>query len=205
MIVKVCGMREPENIRAVEEAGADYIGFICYERSPRYVAGIPAWLPHSSKRVGVFVNADRDYILRRRDELQLDWVQLHGHETPDFCHGLKEKGMQVIKAFALDRPADIEQVLPYEDVCDLFLFDTPCAGYGGSGKCFDWSLLNAYQQHTPFLLSGGLNGGSLEPLSAFSHPAWAGIDLNSGFETAPACKDANALRLFIEQFKRNCL
>ena len=154
MIIKVCGMREPENIRAIENTGADWIGFICYERSPRFVADTPAYLPCHAKRVGVFVNAGFDTITARAEALRLDYVQLHGTESPELCLELRCHGFHLIKAFAPRTPADLEQTIPYLPLCDYLLFDTPSAGHGGSGKAFDWSLLRFYLGDVPFLLSG---------------------------------------------------
>ena len=182
MIIKVCGMREPENIRAIENTGADWIGFICYERSPRFVADTPAYLPRHAKRVGVFVNAGFDTITARAEALRLDYVQLHGTESPELCLELRCHGFHLIKAFAPRTPADLEQTIPYLPLCDYLLFDTPSAGHGGSGK-----------------VSGGIRPESLNDLLAFRHPRWAGIDLNSGFETAPGIKDAEKLKTFIER------
>ena len=189
MIVKVCGMRQPENIRAVEQAGADWIGLICYDRSPRFVSSVPSYLPQHSKRIGVFVNED------------YAGITLHGKETPELCKKLHEEGFRLIKAFALRKASDLECTYAYAPYCDYFLFDTPCHGYGGSGQSFDWSILGNYKGDTPFLLSGGIRPESLPALSGFHHPRWAGIDLNSGFETAPAQKDAKQLASFIEQFR----
>ena len=202
MIVKVCGMREARNIGQVEQSGADWMGFIFYGRSPRFVASCPDYLPQTMKRVGVFVNADLNDILAHVGEFGLDAVQLHGAETPEMCCELRNSGLTVIKAFALRSEADVEGVETYEGACNYFLFDTPTSGFGGSGRKFDWTLLDAYHGMTPFLLSGGLSADSLEALSQFSHPRWAGIDLNSGFETAPAVKDASALKQFINEFKK---
>lgn len=203
MIVKVCGMRDAENIRQVEQAGADWMGFIDYERSPRYVEGVPEYLPVSLQKVGVFVNASLPHIQERIADWHLDFVQLHGKESPEFCQQLQATGMKVIKAFSLRTPEDVQATEDYIPFCDYFLFDTPCQGYGGSGKSFDWELLTHYQGSVPFLLSGGLNPTSLEALAAFHHPRWAGIDLNSGFEQAPGMKDASSLSTFIHSFKQN--
>ena len=131
MIIKVCGMREPENIRAIENTGADWIGFICYERSPRFVADTPAYLPRHAKRVGVFVNAGFDTITARAEALRLDYVQLHGTESPELCLELRCHGFHLIKAFAPRTPADLEQTIPYLPLCDYLLFDTPSAGRQG--------------------------------------------------------------------------
>lgn len=197
MIIKVCGMTEADNIRRVEQCGADWMGFICYPRSPRFVSGVPSYLPRQARRIGVFVNAGYADILCRAVGLGLQGVQLHGAEPPELCSRLRAQGLTVVKAFALRRAADVEAVGAYAGACDYFLFDTPTAGYGGSGRAFDWSLLAHYRGTVPFLLSGGLHPGSLPALQAFAHPRWAGIDLNSGFELRPGLKDAGALATFI--------
>lgn len=202
MIVKVCGMREPENIRAVERAGADWMGFIFYARSPRCVAAPPSYLPAACRRVGVFVGECTDTIMQQAARFGLSHVQLHGRETAEECRRLRSEGLTVIKAFSVKGIDDAQAATAYEDACDYFLFDTACTGYGGSGVSFDWNALHAYCGHTPFLLSGGLRPDSMEALARFHHPRWAGIDLNSGFETAPARKDAAALKTFIEQAKQ---
>lgn len=147
-----------------------------------------SYLPQHSKRIGVFVNEDYAGITHRAHELSLDYLQLHGKETPGLCKKLHEEGFRLIKAFALRKASDLECTYAYAPYCDYFLFDTPCHGYGGSGQSFDWSILGNYKGDTPFLLSGGIRPESLPALSGFHHPRWAGIDLNSGFETAPAQK-----------------
>lgn len=202
MIVKVCGMREPDNIRAVEQAGADWMGFIFFPRSPRYVDAVPAYLPVRCKRVGVFVGAETEHILHTASLFGLHAVQLHGHETPEQCARLSAEGLEVIKVFSVDEAQGLPSYAAYEGVCRYFLFDTACVGYGGSGKVFRWDLLAGYRGRTPFLLSGGLSPDSLKDLLGFAHDQWAGIDLNSGFETEPARKDAAALQTFIEQVKQ---
>ncbi len=201
MIIKVCGMREAGNIRNVETTGTDWMGFIFYAPSSRFVSSVPEYLPTKVKRVGVFVNSPMDYILQQARLMQLELIQLHGEESPELCTQLRKEGFKVIKAFSLKTEDDIRNTDIYNSCCDYFLFDTPCTGYGGSGKKFDWQLLEHYKGNVPFLLSGGLSPDSLEELSRFHHPRWAGIDLNSGFETSPAVKDAEAIRTFIKKFK----
>ena len=107
MIVKVCGMREAENIRQVEQTGADWMGFIDYEGSPRYVPGVPEYLPETVQKVGVFVNASLSQIRERVATWQLDYVQLHGKESPEFCREVQQTGLRVIKAFSLCTPDDL--------------------------------------------------------------------------------------------------
>ena len=201
MIIKVCGMREPENIRAIEQAGADWMGFIFFPQSARYVSHRPEYLPEQCHRIGVFVNESSENILLKAQEFGLHHIQLHGRETPEQCRKLKATGLGVIKVFSIAQESDLQSAGCYEGICDYFLFDTACSGYGGSGKTFNWNILQAYQGKTPFLLSGGLRPGSLSLLLQFKHEQWAGIDLNSGFETAPALKDAAAVHTFINQLK----
>lgn len=203
MIVKVCGMREPDNIRAVEQIGVDWMGFIFFPHSNRYVSHCPAYLPEHCKRIGVFVNETPSVILQKAEEFGLHYIQLHGKEAPEECLILKRAGLGIIKVFSISEISDLKSVTCYEGVCDYFLFDTACPGYGGSGKAFDWSILSAYQGSIPFLLSGGLKPDNLYLLKDFQHPAWAGIDLNSGFEIYPGKKDVEVLSTFIKQFKQN--
>lgn len=201
MIIKVCGMRDAANIRAVEAAGPDWMGFIFYPKSKRY-AGCqkPQYLP-ACKRVGVFVNMALQEIKEFTAEWCLEAVQLHGHESPELCKELRQGGLEVIKAFSIGNDGLPADIAAYEEVCDYFLFDTACAGYGGSGRTFDWSLVMSYTGRVPFLLSGGLNPGLEEEIRAFSHSRFAGIDLNSGFEIAPAFKDEEKIRTFIKALR----
>lgn len=201
MLIKVCGMREADNIRAVEAAGADWMGFIFFPRSPRCVTDVPEYLPQHCRRVGVFVNADMEEILQKAREWHLDFIQLHGDETPEQCRALKAQGLGVIRAFRVATPQDLTATAHYADGCDYFLFDTPTKDFGGSGRQFDWQLLRHYTGTTPFLLSGGLGPDSIAALRDFRHPACCGIDLNSRFETAPAQKDAAALASFIQEIR----
>ena len=149
------------------------------------------------KRVGVFVNASQEEIMEVAQQYRLDYLQLHGHESPDFCYALQKRGYALIKAFSIATAEDLAHTADYADRVDYFLFDTKCAGYGGSGQRFDWNLLQSYQGETPFLLSGGIRPEMATDLQSFHHPRWAGIDLNSGFESAPGVKKAETLRSFL--------
>lgn len=150
MIIKVCGMREPDNIRAVEQLGTDWMGFILYNRSPRFVSRTPEYLPVSCRRVGVFVNATPAYLYNKVKELRLDIVQLHGHESPSLCAELRQYGLTVVKAFPVESEKDLELTVPYEHCCDYFLFDKRVSTFGGSGQSFPWNVLDAYQASVPF-------------------------------------------------------
>ncbi len=205
-LIKVCGMREPENIRAVEALGVDYIGFIFWPQSSRYVAAPPAYLPTRARRAGVFVDATIDTILNRTADFALDAVQLHGGETADFIMRLRERLVNhhssfIIKALTIASAADLAVAKAYAACVDAFLFDTRSTLPGGSGRQFDWHLLSDYDLQTPFMLSGGIGPDDVSRLHLFSHPRCIGIDLNSRFESAPAVKDVASLRTFIREIR----
>jgi phosphoribosylanthranilate isomerase len=201
MIIKTCGMRDADNIRAVSELGIDWMGFIFWAPSSRYVSEKPSFLPTRQKRVGVFVDARIEEVRSKADEYALDLIQLHGSESPAFCERLKANSrQQLIKAFNIATQEDLEQTIPYEGLVDYFLFDTKAKMVGGNGTQFDWSVLSAYQGNTPFLLSGGIGPDDAEKVRNFYHPQLAGIDLNSRFELSPALKDIEKLKQFITEY-----
>lgn len=204
LLVKVCGMRDAENIREVEALGIDLMGFIFWPKSSRYVSERPAYLPRQAKRVGVFVDADIDDIRQRVQDYRLDFIQLHGHESPDFVRQLRSVcgDTAIIKAFNIATTEDLFQTESYEGLVDYFLFDTKGKSVGGNGEKFDWSVLDAYHGHTPFLLSGGIGPDDAERVTTFltSHKC-AGIDLNSRFELAPGLKDIHQLKEFIKKIR----
>lgn len=201
MIIKTCGMRDADNIRAVSELGIDWMGFIFWAPSSRYVSEKPTFLPTRQKRVGVFVDARIEEVKSKADEYALDLIQLHGSESPAFCEWLKANSrQQLIKAFNIATQEDLEQTSPYEGLVDYFLFDTKAKMVGGNGTQFDWSVLSAYQGNTPFLLSGGIGPDDAEKVRNFHHPQLAGIDLNSRFELSPALKDIEKLKQFITEY-----
>ena len=201
MLIKVCGMRESANIDTVRRLNPDMIGLIFYARSPRFVGSEP--LPHLTAsfapalKVGVFVNETVAAVADIAARFRLNAVQLHGNESPAECAALRQTGLKVIKAFGISSAADFAQCASYSGCCDLFLFDTRTAGYGGAGVKFDWSILAEYKQDTPFLLSGGISADDAADIRSISHLQLAGVDLNSRFETAPALKDVEKLRRFI--------
>ena len=198
-LIKVCGMRDAENIREVEALGIDLMGFIFWPKSSRYVSERPAYLPTNCKRVGVFVDEDIETLKRIADDYALDFIQLHGHESADYCAQLK--GLKQIKAFNIATTEDFKQTEPYTGIVDYFLFDTKGKSVGGNGEKFDWSVLSAYDGNTPFLLSGGIGPDDAEVLTSHFSPLTskkcAGIDLNSRFEQAPGLKDINKLKDFL--------
>ncbi len=215
--VKVCGMRDGENIREVVALGVDWIGMIFWAKSPRNVTMIPTYagiIPDrgadignfKAKRVGVFVDEMAQNIITRVVNYKLDLVQLHGHETPTLIRNLRRTldpdirpGVKFIKAISVSSRDDIAKYKDYADCVDYFLFDTKCPSVGGSGEQFDWSVLDAYDGDVPFLLSGGIGPDDAGRVRSFHHPKCIGIDLNSRFETEPGVKDISKLKQFLEQ------
>jgi phosphoribosylanthranilate isomerase len=193
-------MREADNIREIEQLGIDMMGFIFWPRSSRYVSEPPAYMPVYCKRVGVFVNESVETVKRTADAYALDIIQLHGHESPQYIRQLD--GMTVIKAFNIATASDFALTAAYEGVAHGFVFDTKGQSIGGNGTMFDWQVLQAYQGHTPFLLSGGIGPDDAGQVNAFHHPQCIGIDLNSRFESAPALKDYTQLKAFINKLDK---
>jgi phosphoribosylanthranilate isomerase len=200
MIVKVCGMRDAQNIRDVEKLGVDWIGMIFWSQSKRFVAEVPSYLPKHQKRVGVFVDAPLEDIRQHISDYQLNIIQLHGQESPDYVKALKPH--TTIKAFNIAKADDLVQTEQYEGIADYFLFDTKGLMVGGNGQKFDWSVLTTYHGKTPFLLSGGIGLDDAESIGSFHHPCCIGIDLNSRFEISPALKDIDKLRTFLGKIKQ---
>jgi phosphoribosylanthranilate isomerase len=192
-------MREDDNIRATEQLGIDWLGFIFWPNSSRYVAIRPTYLPSAAKRVGVFVDANIEDVTNKASDYQLDIIQLHGHESREYVSEIRNRGLTVMKAISISNRDDIATSKVYEGIANYFLFDTKCKTVGGSGEHFDWSVLNAYDGSTPFLLSGGIGPDDVERVRNFCHPECIGIDLNSRFEISPALKDINKLKQFIQQ------
>lgn len=230
IIIKVCGMRDSDNIRAVAALGVDLMGFIFYPKSPRFVkmissmAGlIPDYslerinsnnsgkefkVENSPKRVGVFVDDMPQNIVTRVYNYDLDYIQLHGNEPRTTIENLKatidpdiKPGIKIIKAISVHEQSDIDKYKEYEGLVDYFLFDTKCKTVGGSGEHFDWTVLDHYDGATPFLLSGGIGPDDAERIRAYNHPKFVGIDLNSQFEDEPAMKNIEKLKTFIKAIR----
>lgn len=203
VLIKVCGMREPDNIREILTLDPDFLGLIFYPISSRYVTS-PTIINNirfgqNTKKTGVFVNATEDEIMQKVKLYELQAVQLHGEESVVLCRSLRNKGVLVLKAFQIYAAEDFEDTLLYNDQVDYFLFDTKTASYGGSGSKFDWSLLDAYHGNTPFFLSGGIGPDDVQAIQKINHPLFRGVDLNSRFEIAPAIKSYKLLQQFIKQ------
>jgi phosphoribosylanthranilate isomerase len=213
MKVKICGMVHSENIKAISELSPDYLGFIFYEKSKRYASGKLdkeqlGNLPGKIKKIGVFVNPSIEEIIEKVSEYQLDLVQLHGDETPDFCALAAGKGLKIIKAFSTGANFDFKLLNNYKPFCDFFLFDTPGKDYGGNGISFDWNILNNYDNSKPFFLSGGIDLENIKEINKLKHLNIHSVDVNSKFEISPGLKDIVKIKKlmdFMTNLKRNII
>ena len=213
MKIKVCGMRETENISILIDLKPGFIGSIFYNKSKRFVVDFPQnEFPESIKKVGVFVNEEILKVLKIVEKHRLDFVQLHGDETPEYCDNLRRSvpivigivsGSQnfgIIKAFSVDDTFDFKKTEDYKKCCDYFLFDTKGKDYGGSGIKFNWEILQNYKGKTPYFLSGGIGLDAIDQLASFlqkqeSDRCYA-IDVNSRFEDSPGIKNIEKLKEF---------
>ncbi|MBO7607210.1 MAG: phosphoribosylanthranilate isomerase [Paludibacteraceae bacterium] len=198
--IKVCGMAEAENLVQLARLKPDYVGFIFYPKSPRYMAERLSAealdvLPETTKRVGVFVSEKTETVLSLAKRYALDYVQLHGDETVEYCQTIRRHGLKVIKVFRIATRDDLKSIAEYAQCADLFLFDTKTPAYGGCGSEFDWTILEEADIPLPWLISGGISPDNI--LRACQTGAFA-VDLNSKFETAPGIKD---IQLLEECFK----
>lgn len=188
MKLKICGMKYPQNILEVSQLLPDYLGFIFYEKSSRYFQGEIPNLPKSIKKVGVFVDATLSEISLKIEKYNLDLIQLHGRETPEFCKNLKQENIEIIKVFSIDDDFDFSELEKYETVCDYFLFDTKGKLHGGNGFTFNWQILKKYKSQKPLFLSGGIGVEEISKLKKLNLPIFA-IDVNSKFEIEPGLKN----------------
>ena len=210
MRIKVCGMTLPEQVNALDEMGVDFAGFIFYPKSPRYVGNKIS--PEKMKKikghiakVGVFVNEPFEEMMKTVEAYRLDMVQLHGDETPFFCEKVANY-VTVIKAFRLSDNDPIDWIVrPYHDSTDMYMFDTMGAGYGGTGKKFDWNVLKEASIDKLFFLSGGIEPGDEENIKTFMKEPVAqklfSIDINSKFEIAPGVKDMRKVKSLVEKLR----
>lgn len=203
MLVKICGINDHEFLDSSASLQFDFAGFIYYPESERYLVdeimpGDLDLLPVSVNRVGVFVNETIDVVDEVASEFSLDFVQLHGDESPKYVKELSEK-ISVIKAFRVNEKFDFTTVSPFENYCTYFLFDTKAKQMGGTGKKFDWNLLHKYKGEIPFFLSGGIGPEDVKKIKEFKHSKFTGIDINSRFETTPGKKDLSKISHFLKQ------
>lgn len=198
-------MKYPENIAGVRLCEPDLMGFIFYEKSPRYVTNELSptvyGLKENLETVGVFVNSPIETVIDKVNRFSLDYVQLHGDETVTYVTELKNKKINIIKAFRIDENFDWSSINKYDEDVSYFLFDTATKNYGGSGLKFDWKQLTEYQGNTPFFLSGGIEIGDIQEIENLEIPMLYGIDVNSKFEIEPGLKDIELVRTMINQIK----
>jgi phosphoribosylanthranilate isomerase len=203
--IKVCGMRDPSNLEAVCTLAPDYIGYIFFRGSPRYVGEkpdkalftIPA---NSMTRVGVFVNEELDVVRGIVHSGILDMVQLHGDESPEYCHSLASEGIRVIRSADAARH-DSGMMGSYLGAASLFLFDTPDRSRGGTGRKFEWNLLDGYRLPVPYLLGGGIGPGDAGAIKKMDRRWLHGVDVNSRFEVSPGIKETGMLEQFIKEIR----
>jgi len=206
MKVKVCGMKYNDNIDQISKMKPEYMGFIFYKKSSRFVNKVLNTsqikkLPKSIKKVGVFVKETVSEIETIVKKYSLDIVQLHGDESPDYCKKLKEKNIKVIKAFQIEDAFNFSDLNEYEEHVDFFLFDTKSKGYGGSGMKFNWKILSNYNNKIPFFLSGGINETDISEMKKIKELNIEAIDINSCFEISPALKNTSKVSTFIKKVK----
>ena len=199
-------MRDPSNIAGLVRLNPDFIGFIFYPKSKRFIGEklpdeIQGLIPASIQKVGVFVDEPFNGLIGKYNRSNLDIVQLHGGELPDYCKGLKEQNIPVIKVFSITPDFDFRTINPYEPVCDYYLFDTASESPGGSGIKFNWTKLDQYQGNKPFFLSGGIQPGDIGQINPIQHQHLYGVDVNSGFEVEPGIKDISKLGSFIDRLR----
>ena len=203
-MIKICGMTQPDNIKAVLMLKPDFMGFIFYPHSPRCIAGIvdPDFIQGIASSVittGVFVNESPQAILQTAKTYGLRAIQLHGSETPEDCQTLQSEGLTVIKAFGIKTAADLLQTERYAACTDYFLFDTQSKNHGGTGQSFDWSVLKNHALTKPWFLGGGIAPENISEAAATGCHA---LDLNSRFEIEPGIKDINSLKEAIKQIRK---
>ena len=204
MKIKVCGMRNPENITELVALDVDFIGYIFHGKSSRNVIVNPkVEIPLRIKKVGVFVNETEEKIRNKVKEYRLNVVQLHGDESPRFCQELSRSGVQVMKAFSVDSTFDFSQLTEYLSCCNIFLFDSKGEHRGGNGTKFNWELLKQYTGAIPFLLSGGIKLTDIDEILQLDLKNMIGIGVNSGFEISPAVKDIDKVKIMVNEIRNH--
>ncbi|QDK83531.1 phosphoribosylanthranilate isomerase [Spirosoma sp. KCTC 42546] len=206
MKIKVCGLRDADNLKEIAALNPDFIGFIFYDQSPRFVGedldeAVVKAIPRSIRKVGVFVNASPDYILRSVKKYDFQYIQLHGNETPEYCRSLRNRGINIIKAFRVDESFNFSMLNNYKAQCDFFLFDAKGDQFGGNGHTFDWSILSRYDNEKPFFISGGIGLNNLDLLATLKGMKLYGVDVNSQVELAPGVKDVAKVKELIDRVR----
>jgi phosphoribosylanthranilate isomerase len=204
--IKVCGLTDPVNTEEMTRTSPDFMGFIFYPKSKRYVGNNPdnslfQIIPSRILKTGVFVNEEPFKIIETTDLYRLDLVQLHGNESAECCKYLKNNGLTIIKAFEISNSFVFSSLKQYMEVCDYFLFDTKTGLQGGSGLKFDWGKINEYNLNKPFFLAGGIGPEDASMVKQIDHKNLFAVDINSCFEVYPGIKDVNKVKEFIDEIK----
>lgn len=207
MKIKICGMKFPKNILEIGALQPDFMGFIFYPKSKRFVGDNFSSkslekLPSTIEKVAVFVNENVNQIIEIQKQFSFDFIQLHGNETVAECEILKENNLKIIKVFSVDNYFNFNDVVAYETICDYFLFDTKTPKYGGSGKTLDWELLENYTLSKPFFLSGGLSIHNIGKIKYANYPMLIGLDFNSRLEDRNTKKITEEVSELIEKIRR---
>lgn len=206
MMIKICGMRDPENIARVAALAPMLMGFIFYDKSPRNATGLDPEvvhrLPDFIRPVAITVNRDFDSIMELCRLYGFKIVQLHGEESPELCRRLREEGLTVFKAIPVDSDIDWNKVAAYEGAVDMFVFDTKSSARGGTGRKFSWDILAGYPLSVPYLIGGGVGPDDIPAIIDAMRPGMAGIDINSRFETEPGLKNLGLLINFILNLRK---
>ncbi len=203
--LKICGMKEPDNIRQVIKYNPDYLGFIFYPGSPRYAGGDIEELSvlnisSSIQKVGVFVNEDPEVVRQIASKMSLDMVQLHGNETVTDCIEFRRSGLKVIKVFSVGEHFEFKIMEPYVEHVDYFLFDTKGKYYGGNSIPFDWEIIEKYPFRIPFFLGGGIGIENIDLIPQIKNSSLFALDANSMLEVSPGMKDPGKVKTFREKF-----
>ena len=201
MLIKVCGLKDSQNILSIDALHPDLVGLIFHEGSPRFIGKniIPKT---TTKKVGVFINSTIDSIIQQSDKYDLSYIQLHGNENISMVKELYNKGYKIIKSFSIGETIDNSIMQSFSPFCEYFLFDTKGENAGGNGLKFNWQLLDDYKLKTPFLLSGGISGEDIEEIKKIKHTAFAGIDINSRFEISAGIKNIELIKNFINEIRK---
>lgn len=206
MKLKICGMNDQENTISISELQPDFLGFIFWKDSKRYCENVIENIPNDIEKVGVFVDANYNEIVDKIISHKLNFVQLHGEESPDFCLEMKKTNIKVIKAITIDNNFNFNELKYNINCVDYFLFDTKGDLPGGNGTTFDWEILNQYKEDVPYFLSGGIGLDEWPKLEKFLKSEVAkncyAIDINSQFEDEPGIKNKQKIKEFQEKLNQ---
>lgn len=199
-------MRDLQNVMEVCSAEPDYLGYIFYSKSVRYVGKSPdprifSTVPSGIQKVAVFVNEYYERMVEITGRFGINVLQLHGMESPELCQALRIHGKTIIKVIPADQLANEKLVKSYVGAVDYFLFDTPVLSFGGSGRKFNWTLLSELKSDVNFFLSGGLSAEDADQLKAIDNPLLYAVDVNSRFEKEPGIKDVELVKKFIKDIR----